>query len=79
MIIDMNIRRCDICGNVIGKESTYRIATLKSDDAIRFFASEKVQLVPTWTTNRDGSLCFEICTTCQASQIYQTLHSLKLR
>jgi hypothetical protein len=58
-------RFCDVCEEEIPKGTTYRRSRLPAYAAALLTIDP--DLAPTWTTNPDGTLSLDACTTCVLS------------
>ena len=56
-------RFCDVCEEKIPKGAVYRRSHLPAYAAVLL----NPDLAPTWTTNPDGTLSLDACTTCVLS------------
>ena len=66
-MIDGNTRKCDICGSVIPKGSTYRVSRISPDKAILLLDVPDPEMWPTWTQEADGTVRLDICLECHIS------------
>jgi hypothetical protein len=57
-------RFCDICAEEIPKGDAYRRSHMPAGAAALFASIRDPDLIPTWTTNRDGTISLDACTTC---------------
>jgi hypothetical protein len=57
---------CDVCGAEIPEGTKYKRATMapRAAELLRLGGPD---LTPTWTTNADGTVSLDICTTCVLS------------
>jgi hypothetical protein len=60
-------RFCDVCNEKIPKGSTYQRSSMPVRATDLLTAGHDPDLVPTWTTNPDGTISMDICVICVLS------------
>jgi hypothetical protein len=60
-------RFCDICDEEIPKGTEYQRNRMPGHAADLLRVGHDPDLVPTWTTNADGTISMDICVTCVLS------------
>jgi len=66
-MIDGDIRKCDICGSVIPKGTTYRVARIAPDKVALLLNIPDPEMSPTWTQEPGGRVRIDICLECHIS------------
>jgi hypothetical protein len=66
-MIDAETRKCDICGSVIPKGTTYRVARIAPDKVALLLDIPDFEILPTWTQETDGNVRIDICLECHIS------------
>ncbi len=56
-------RRCDICEEVIPRGTLYRVGRTTPDE-LESWCEDTPEFAPAFTEEGDGSLRFDVCTTC---------------
>jgi hypothetical protein len=60
-------RFCDVCNEEIPKGAKYQRSQMPAYAAGLLRVRDDRDLIPTWTTNRGGTIFMDICTTCPLS------------
>ena len=60
-------RFCDVCNEEIPKGAKYQRSQMPAYAAELLRVRDDPDLIPTWTTNTDGTISMDICITCALS------------
>jgi len=66
-MIDGYMRKCDICGSVIPKGTTYRVSRITPDKAALLLDISDPYIMLTWIQEPDGRVRIDICLECHIS------------
>ena len=57
------LRRCDLCEEVIPRGTLYRVGYTTPDE-LETWCEGTPDFIPAFTPEQDGSVRFDVCTTC---------------